>query len=417
MGQSMGGGSIPFMKKMSHLITLGTTNKDMAGPLSFKDRERISRNVVGLAAVFGAYQYSKLGDAGDEVTQETFGSGENKGTVDTTFIYPIAQIRYIGNALHRMEEGTFQELFDPTEFKDLFLSGAMRSASKPFSLIEDLVSSFEDADITTSEKIAATGGKFLSAYFSRWLTQDRQWANFKTAFGGITGSDDLKVRDLRADEVETFSPLDSFVTNFTGPMRQARFGVSQEDIAKAPLRQDIFKGTEGTTLKLPIARLFGINVTSPTPPDGAFLKRYNYNWRLGSRSKHKGLKRVEDALFIQAIPEVVAEGRRVEKESKNNYANQNDVYKSVFTLQEHTIKNVRKVVDQEIKLQRKIIREERWDEANFSEYQEASIAYRKLTTSQRTTAYSEFLKIYGRKPNYYNVEDLIELKGLLEDLK
>tara|TARA_R110000850_G_scaffold64988_1_gene145562 strand:+ start:2141 stop:6709 length:4569 start_codon:yes stop_codon:yes gene_type:complete len=417
MGQSMGGGGIPFMKKMSHLVTLGTTNKDMAGPLSFKDRERISRNVVGLAAVFGAYQYSKLGDAGDEVTQETFGSGENKGTVDTTFIYPIPQIRYIGNALHRMEEGTFEELFDPTEFKDLFLSGAMRSANKPFSLIEDIVSSFEDADITTDEKIAATGGRFLSAYFSRWLTQDRQWSNFKTAIGGITGSDDLKVRDLRAGEVETFSPLDSFVTNFTGPMRQARFGVSQEDITKAPLRQDIFKGPEGTTMQFPMAKLIGINVTSPTPPDGAFLKRYNYNWMLGSKSKHKGLKRVENALFMQAIPDVVAEGRRVEKESKDNYADQNDAYKRSFTLQEHIIKDVRKVVDDEIKLQRKIIREERWDEANFSEYQEASIRFRKLTASQRTTAYSEFVKAYGREPNYYSAEDLIELKGLLKDLK
>ena len=458
MGQSMGGSGIPFTKKMTQIITLGTTNKDMSGPMSFKDRERISRNIVGAAAIFSAYLYSKSGDAGDEVTEETFGAPESslddvkeeirqintdamlpfnlekqarlavlekelteaeegRGTVDTTFIWPIPQIRYIGTSLHRMEEGTLDELFDPTEFKDLFLSGAMRSANKSFSLIEDLVASFEDANITTSEKLAGTGGKMLSAYFSRWLTQDRQWANFKTAYGSITGEDDLKVKDLRASEVETFSPFDSFVNNFTGPIKQSRIGVSQQDISEAPLRQDVFAGPEGTTMKLPIARLFGVNVKTPTPSDGKFLKRYNYNWMLGSRTRHKGLKRIEDALFMQAIPEVVEEARLIEEESKANYADQNNTYKKSYTLQEHVISNVREEVDRQIKLQRKIIREERWDEANFNEYQEASIKYRKLSSKQRKQAYRKYLKIYDAKPDYYNARDLEDLLDAWEEVK
>ena len=60
MGQYAGGASIPVARKLTELVTLGKVGK---GPLTPKDRQRISRNLVGMAAVFAAYQYRTSDEA------------------------------------------------------------------------------------------------------------------------------------------------------------------------------------------------------------------------------------------------------------------------------------------------------------------------------------------------------------------
>ena len=54
MGQYAAGASIPLTRKMSSLVTRGRVG---GCPLTDKDRQRITRNMLGIAAVGAAYMY------------------------------------------------------------------------------------------------------------------------------------------------------------------------------------------------------------------------------------------------------------------------------------------------------------------------------------------------------------------------
>ena len=60
MGQYAGGASIPLTRKMTEIVTGGKVG---AGPLTAKDRQRITRNLLGVAAIGAAYSYRTSEDA------------------------------------------------------------------------------------------------------------------------------------------------------------------------------------------------------------------------------------------------------------------------------------------------------------------------------------------------------------------
>ena len=92
MGQYMGGASIPLTRKIANIVTLGKVGK---GKLTPKDRQRISRNLIGAAVMLGAYQYRSSEDAPPDFKKLRL---DDNTEMDTTPQFPMRQFLYLGEA-------------------------------------------------------------------------------------------------------------------------------------------------------------------------------------------------------------------------------------------------------------------------------------------------------------------------------
>ena len=124
MAQYAGGAFFPLTRKVTSLVTLGKVG---GKPLTPKDRQRISRNLVGMAAVFAAYQYRTSDEAPADYKQIGIGSDTE---MDTTPQFPLRQYLYMGEVAKRINEGTFITFFDAKEFTETFARSEKRRVGK-----------------------------------------------------------------------------------------------------------------------------------------------------------------------------------------------------------------------------------------------------------------------------------------------
>jgi hypothetical protein len=94
MAQNVGGVGIMAARKAMF--------KDTRGVLTARDRQDITRNLVGIAAITGMYQYRKSDDAGERYESMEYEDNQ----VDLTPVYPMRQIGWVAEFARRAEEGT-----------------------------------------------------------------------------------------------------------------------------------------------------------------------------------------------------------------------------------------------------------------------------------------------------------------------
>jgi len=420
MAQYAAGASVPLTKALMHTIRkksgggkiLSEKGKDITEDLltldpksyknlTIKDREKISRNVLGLMTAWSVMQWRMSDDAPADykkLPSETLGI--DGGEIDTTPQFPLRQYLWIGEAAKRYANGTFGEWFTMKEAAETFAGTNIRTGVG-HSLIEDVADLFSgDTDLLQQERVAKTIGKGLGQYISSWAIPLAQAIETQRAFGGRTlaykdmaedpelGGDDNIIVDLGIVDV----PISK--KELVRPLRQRGF-VSPKTEEEAPFRGGIFKEGESRERVAPFARLLGgINITEKDSEEGEYLKSYGFTeWKLGSRSRVPSIRRMEDNMVQNALPSIVDTAKMVEDNYKKDYKSRDKNYKDKYSEADHVNIHVKEYVTKAVNEIRSKVNDTKFMNAERPAYQKLQYDYRKLSNYQRSYASQLFFEI------------------------
>lgn len=434
MGQYMGGASIPLTRKLANIVTLGRVGK---GKLSMKDRQRISRNLVGMGVsapllpagigaileddasdpdevgdrlleigmVGAAYQYRMMPDAPADYK---FMTADDGNVIDTTTQYPMRQFLYIGEATKRLQEGTFDEWFDTREFNETFLGTNIRTGVGA-GITREIVDVIGGSDISASERAAKGFGRMIGSYLSSWAVPFAQIIETERAIGGRG----LEYKDVAEDPL--LNPWTSFKNEIGRPFAQRGFTISPEEEAKLPPREFLFK--EDAKRVYPFARVIGgLSFSEADSAEGEYIKRLGLTeFMLGSNSRIPSIRRFENQVLREAIPTIVDAAREREKKLRNQYRFARDAVKKKYTEEEYVLQNIKPLITKQISNVKRDITEQKKLSAKAPGYVSALIGFRRLPSDIRTQAISQFVLRENREPDVSDVNDFRDLKAL-EDI-
>ena len=402
MGQYMAGGSIPLTKKAIKILSFGTVFKGskQMGIYSFKDRQRISRNLVGLAAIGGFYSgYKALSETGESPTdykQLPVGDGT---TLDLSPLYPLRPYAYIGKALEKVGDGTFEDWYDAKEFAETFLGTNVRTGVVS-GLLDDMVDAVSGgADLSTFARGAKIGGKLLSNYLQTWAVPFAQLLEAQR----ITGERGTTYKDLSPEP--SLDPYTNFTNEIKRPFNTRGFtDPSGKTEADAPKREFIFQ--EEKKRVAPAYRvLFGLNLTTQDSDDGEYLKDIGYTeFNLSSKSESPKVRRFENAILREFLPTIVDITQSMEKMYEKEYKRQKVGFKETISKDKYMINRLKPIIDGQFRLIKQKIKDGKIGAGG--PYVKAMIDYKRLTKTNRKWATVEFLKMYDRPAEASNTKDL-----------
>jgi len=433
MGQYAGGASIPLTRKM-----MGIVSPKFAGKLTAKDRQRISRNIIGAAAgapIIPAIGGAALNAAGDKsdpniVTDALLGMSavgaaymmridddapsdykmlkttENT-ELDTTPQYPLRQFLYLGEATKRLQDGTFDDWFNAKELADTFMGSSIRTGVGS-SIIDEVRDLFSGTDLTKGEALGRGAGKILGGYLASWMVPFAQIIEAQRAAGirGTTYKD--AATDPELDGLTSFKK--AFARNFT------RFESADKE-AKRAKREGLFQDEKKRVA--PLARVAGgLNISTADSDAGEYIKNLGLTeFELGSSSKVGSIRRFENQQLRDAIPDIVYAAQAYEAKLRDKFRVAPQSIRSEMTEQEYVNSKIRSLITSQIKsLKRKLTNGKKLS-ANAPAYVEASTAYRRLPPEIRKSASVEFLEREGRYPDGTSTKDLYRLAEIGKALK
>ena len=426
MGQYAGGAIIPLSRKVANIVSLGKVGK---GKLTMKDRQRISRNIVGslagapiatvgmgkllateeeedsiqndisdgllgMAAIGASYQYRASSDAPADYKQLQADDGT---ILDVTPQYPMRQFMYLGEATKRLIDGTFDEWFKAKEFNETFLGTNIRTGVGQ-SLINDVVALTEGSDLTEGESVGKSVGGALGNYLSTWAVPFAQLIEAQRALG----QRGLSYKDVAKDP--TFDASSSFMDSLQKPFNQRGFTTTAEEEEAAPKREFLFQ--EEKKRVSPVSRvLFGLNFTTADSEEGEFIKELGFtDYELGSNSKVPSIKRFENKILRDAIPAIVNILEARQDKLKSKYENSNEETKSKYTEREYITADIKPILKSSISKVKKLIAEGKTGKAN--KYVRSMLNYRKLDRGVRKKASIVFTEKFNKLPNPVDSKDL-----------
>jgi hypothetical protein len=402
MGQYTAGASIPLTRKLTSLVTLGKVG---GGPLTAKDRQRISRNLQGMAAIGAAYMYRTSDEAPAEYNQISISDDTQ---MDSTALYPLPQFMYLGEATKRLMDGTFDDWFNSQEFVELFVGTNVRTGVGN-SILEEITSIASGEDLSVGETAGRALGRPLGNYLSTWLVPFAQVVEAERA----TGHRGTEYKDMASDPTLDFET--TLMNELSRPFKQRGFGVSAEEEAAAPSREFLF--AESKERVSPLSRVFlGLNLSTKDSEEGEYLRNLGFqDYLLGSRSNVPSIRRFENALLREYVPTVVDVAKKREKRLREIYKDKPETLKSEYTEQEFVNNNIKPFITEQInKIKTKV------SEGSITQgddYTRAMISYRRLTPEYRKQAGTDFVDRYGRTPDPLSTKDLQRLKAIGDSYK
>lgn len=398
MGNYAGGASIPLTKKLMGQIPKGTK-------LSAKDRQRISRNLVGIGAVGAAYMARTSDDAPADYKEINVGDG---AVMDTTPQFPLRQMLYLGEATKRIKDGTFDDFFNAREFFETFLGTNIRTGVGN-SIVDEVVQLAGDSDLTRDEAAARRVGRALGNYLSTWAVPFAQIIDSERALG-MRGEE---YKDVAKDPTLEFgSTLEKEIKR---PFDARGFTTSPAEEAALPARERLFQEKSsrvGSALKVGL----GLTLRTQDSEEGEYIKRLGLTeFELGSTSKVPSIRRFENAQLRDIIPGIVAAAQAYEEASREEYRNSEVLQeRNMFgikkmTEQEFVNSRIKPLITTQIKAAKKQLSDGKTVMADAPAYIEAMTAYRRLPSDIRKNAASEFLLREGRPADGASVEDLFTL--------
>jgi len=395
MGQYAGGASIPLTRKMASVVMKG-----QRGPLTSKDRQRISRNLMGMAAVGAAYWYRSSENAPPEYNQVAVGTDAQ---MDTTPTYPMAHFLYLGEATKRMGEGTFDDWFDSQEFVELFTGSNFRTGVGN-SILEEVAQMADATDLTAGAATGRALGRTLGNYLSTWAVPFGQIIDAQRA-AGVRGTE---YKDVASDPTLDFGT--TFKKEVTRSLKQRGIGVSAEEEAAAPKAEYPFY-PEGRERLRPESKFIGATITNRASEDGEYLMRYGFDWRdFGSRSKVPSIKRFETKQINNLMPTIVESARKLEEKFVREYEESSDVLRNEFTVEEYVSNKIRPYIQEQVRTFKSKIREGSISEGD--DYTRALQTYSRVPSNFRKLATTDFVDRYDRVPDPQSSEDLQKLVAI-----
>jgi hypothetical protein len=404
MGQYMGGASLPLGRKLVSIL-----KPSMRGALTAKEREQVSRNLIGVATMYGAYQYRNSEEAPPDYKKLKVSDGTE---MDTTPQFPVRQFLYLGESAKRFFDGTLATFFDSKEFLETFLGTNVRVGVGQ-SIFQDIANIIDSVDITDKEKAGkALIGPF-GDYLASWFVPFNQITDTQRALG-FRGTE---YKDFREDPVfEEF--LASGEKAFKKPFKQRALGVSPEEEEKAPKKEFVF--TEKKERVLPMYKvLLGLNLTNEDSEAGKYLMRYGYtDFKFGSKSGVPSVQRAENRLIRDYIPEVVRVAELViEKEALKEYRKASKTTKDKFTERKFVVTAVRNFVDTRMRKFKNKIASDGLGKKQSTEYARQLIAFRRFPKSLRDEAIRQYYVQTKKAPELDKEEPLATLVKIGKKLR
>ena len=403
-----------------------------SGPLDAKDRQNISRNISGLVAITAAYQYrTSDGAPADYKQMEGIDSVTGENTViDVTAQFPLRQAMWIAEAMKRLDpdvqkflpvsgpltalgaidegEGTFEDWFDLKEATETFLGVGIRSGAG--NVFVDEIASIlggGGADPTVTERSKKALGRLVGDYIRTHLIPVTQVVEIQR----MVGTRPAEYADYSSDDPYTFTgqlrrSLDqSGVTSLFDPSKESE--LPSREFVLAEDRKRV-----GTGLGL----MAGITVLQENDPDAEYLIEKGFTeFELSSKDKGS-IRREENILMRERIPEIVELAKEQEAYARQNYDSQPDGYKKNTTLQEHINAEVIASVTEQVKNIRRGL-----SKAKLVNTDEATIEYRKYkrhSPAVRRAALQRFLQENdGEQPDTTNFDHLFDLNFHAEMIK
>jgi len=391
MGNYAGGASIPLTKKLMGQLPKGTK-------LSAKDRQRISRNLVGIAAVGAAYMARSSEDAPADYKEINVGDGT---VMDTTPQFPLRQMLYLGEATKRLADGTFDDFFNAKEFAETFLGTNIRTGVGN-SVVEEVVQLAGASDLTRDEAAARRVGRALGNYLSTWAVPFAQIIDSERALG-MRGE---TYKDVAEDPTLEFGS--TLQKEIGRPFKARGFTMSAEEEAALPKREFLFQ-EEGSRVGSAFKVGLGLTMRTKDSAEGEYIKRLGFTeFELGSKSKVPSIRRFENEQLRDIIPGIVSMAQSFEEDSRNTYRS-SEALQEEMTEEEFVNSRIRPYIKSQIASAKQLLTDGNTVNSEAPEYVAAMSAYRKLPPEIRKAAASEFLLQEERVPDGSSVEDLFRL--------
>ena len=400
MGQYAGGVSLPLGRKLASLVTLGKVGK---GPLTPKDRQRISRNLIGMAMVGAAYQYRTSDEAPADYKQ--FGLDENV-EMDTTPQFPLRQYLWMGEAAKRIKEGTYLAWFDGKEFTETFSGTNFRQGSSNAILEEVSAIAAGGTDLTKGETVGKTLGGAVGNYLATWVAPFSQVIEAQRFGLSAVGTRGLGYKEGGSDPSLDFSS--SFMAAAKKPFK--KYMTTPEEEAELPSRLTMFGGSKSRVS--PLSRVaLGFNLSTRDKPAGEYLERLGFqDWKLGSTSRVPSIRNAENSYLTDMMPLIVDKIKEREETLRDEYRRKDpdSVLVKEYTEESFVTTSLRPLVQKQFDAKKKgIIKKAGL--AGASPYVRAIMEYRRLKPDYRQQASLEFVDTFGYTPDPTSKEDIQKL--------
>ena len=175
----------------------------------------------------------------------------------------------------------------------------------------------------------------VGEYLASWFVPFAQLIEAQRA----VGDRGLTYKDLQDDPNLDFQ--ETFLKELGKPFKSRGFTVSPEEEKAAPKREFLF--TEERKRVSPLSRvLLGLNMSTKDSVEGEYLKRLGFTeYDLASRSRVPTVKRFENKILREALPEIVRAVKLREKEVRNEYIKSNKATKEEFSEQNYVNSDIK----------------------------------------------------------------------------
>tara|TARA_R110001583_G_scaffold180367_1_gene337434 strand:- start:49 stop:3816 length:3768 start_codon:yes stop_codon:yes gene_type:complete len=452
MGQ-YAGGSLPVITRK----VMGLVDKKYRGPLTRKDRQRLSRNAVGvlggggtglavvsaltedeedpdslqqtmsdalmsMATVGAAYQY-RAGFAGDVPASfnEIYTGTEEDGTkivLDIKPQFPLSQYMYLGEVTRQLEKGTFSDFFDARKFVETFTGSNFRRGSG--HVILDEVADIVDgsSDIMATENLGRAAGRALGEYLGTWAVPFGQIIEAQRA----GGSRSLDYLDHRPDP--SLGGFETFLkTTKKYALGNRGINITPEEESDIPSRIDIFD-PESRRVRPMQRLLFGLGQRTADAEYAEYLKEMGFDsYDLASKSKVPSIENFENSILLEQLPMIVQAAQEYERSIRINYQEgflpdgspiENvDVYRRKISEDKFANNYIKEFVKEQVKEVKSLLKETGY--AKTTPYVQSIMEFRKLDSGFQKIAVQEYIARFGEYPEITG-EDENESARVLDTL-
>ena len=311
MAQSTGGAALPLIRRAAFKDARGTG-------LTPRDRQDISRNLSGAAAITAFYLYRNSDDAPE--AYETMRYGDD--AVDLTPVYPMRQIGWIAEFERRRQENTLDTWYgmDADHIAETWLGTTARTGMGNIFVeeIRDIiVSSGDEIDAQArAKKIGGAVGQYTMTYFTPYfqIVEAQRALDMRPDY----------YADAATDPEFKGSAGEAFQSGFQrSAVQRGMAAPSFEN--ELPARVSITTGDiqrfdSGTKL------FFGINKKDMPDDMAEYLTSIGFDdptYDLGSRSRIPSEKRVENTYLSAILPLAVEIGKEVAETEGQTKKDQN----------------------------------------------------------------------------------------------
>ena len=367
--------------------------KDTRGVLTARDRQDITRNLVGIAAITGMYQYRKSEDAGERYESMEYEDNQ----VDLTPVYPMRQIGWVAEFARRSEEGTLDTWYgaDMDHIVETWLGTSARTGVGNVMIdeIRDIIVGTDDI-VDENRRAKAIGGA-VGQYVNTFLTPLFQGVEAQRAAG-------IK-SDVYVDAASDPTLNDDWSTSFGSGFSRS---LIQRGVAAPSYEEDMPNRVAINTGDIkrydPLKKLFlGLNIKEADNDVTEYLLGIGFEdptYELGSKSKIPAEKRAENQYLSVILPLIT------------------EVTKDIAAGMGETKSEKNKIARKYIKDMLADAKQEFLTEGYASPYATAVDDLSRVPYDDRQYAQLMFKKLNkGRKPDPRSLEDIMLLLELAED--